>query len=92
MSTKKERRYARIAQHGENLKEIFGLPQNLDPIALCKKVRRIENEATKNAVAYCNGDIDIEQAEKAGAGIWKKLIALGFKGHGLSINNDLEDM
>ena len=37
MSTKKERRYARIAQHGENLKEIFGLPQNLDPIALCKK-------------------------------------------------------
>lgn len=52
-NTKKTRMYERIRRHGENLKEIFGLPY-IDPVALCKKLLRLENEAHRAAERYCS--------------------------------------
>jgi len=42
-----------IIQHGENLNAIFNT--GLDPLVLCKKLRRLENKANQIAVHYCNG-------------------------------------
>ena len=53
MSTKHDRMYARIQEHGENLNSIFDT--ELDPITLCKKLRRLEVKAHRLAEDYCNG-------------------------------------
>lgn len=55
MNTKqKAAMYQQIEQHGNNLNAIFNT--GLDPVKLCKKLRRLENEAAKLALDYCNGD------------------------------------
>lgn len=51
--SKKDRMYQRIQKHGENLNRIFNT--GIDPIALCKKLRRLEVKAERIAVHYCNG-------------------------------------
>jgi len=43
-----------IIKHGENLNAIFNT--GLDPVTLCKKLRRLENKANKLALDYCNGE------------------------------------
>lgn len=53
---KKELMYKRIADHGNKLNEIFGLSE--DPITLCKRLHRLEREANRKMVAYCNGDTE----------------------------------
>lgn len=50
---KREKMYSQIKQHGENLNAIFNT--GLEPIALCKKLRRLEIKAHKLAEDYCNG-------------------------------------
>jgi len=55
---KTQEMYDRIKKHGEQLKIIFQLEAKTDPIALCKKLRRIEAKTTIATTAYCNGDID----------------------------------
>ena len=52
---KKAAMYQRIAKHGEDLKTIFCLPPETDPVKLCKKLLRLENKAHRLATAYCNG-------------------------------------
>ena len=59
----KKEMYARIERHGEQLKAIFNLPADTDPIKLCKSLRRIENKAERYATDYCNGVIDIAEME-----------------------------
>lgn len=54
---KKERRYAQIRQHGENLNALFGLSE--DPVALCKKLHRLETQARNLSVQENNGEIDL---------------------------------
>lgn len=49
---KRERMYEEIRTHGENLNRIFDT--GLDAVALCKKLRRIEVEAERYALSYCN--------------------------------------
>ena len=49
--------YHKIEKHGQNLKAVFNLDHNIDPVKLCKRLFRIENKAHKLAVDYCNGDI-----------------------------------
>ena len=63
---KKEIMYDRIKNHGEQLKNIFNLDSNIDPIKLCKKLFRLENKAHRLAEDGCNGLIyDTEpEAEK----------------------------
>ena len=49
--------YHKIEKHGQNLKAVFNLDHNIDPVKLCKRLFRLENKAHKLAVDYCNGDI-----------------------------------
>lgn len=55
MSTKKQRQYEQIKAHGENLLAIFPNATERDPIALCKKLRRLEAKAQAIALRLCNG-------------------------------------
>ena len=63
---KKQLIYDRINKHGEDLKRIFKLDPNIDPVKLCKQLFRLENKAHRLAEDGCNGVIyDTEpQAEK----------------------------
>ena len=66
MTNKKEVLYSRITRHGQNLKAMFNLDQNIDPVKLCKRLFRLENKAHKLAVDFCNGVIDqLEWDKKA---------------------------
>ena len=58
---------AMIREHGLGLIRFFGLDPNLvDPINLCKKLRRLENQAHRITTQLCNGfpDLYAEVAEK----------------------------
>ena len=55
--------YRNISNHGENLKKIFSLPADTDPVKLCKKLFSLETKAHRLAEQYCNGDIEMEQWE-----------------------------
>ena len=57
---------AMIREHGEGLIRFFGLDPNLaDPINLCKKLRRLENQAHRITTQLCNGfpELDHESQE-----------------------------
>lgn len=49
---KREKMYQRIQEHGENLNAIFNT--GIDPIALCKKLFRIERKAAHVSTCLCN--------------------------------------
>lgn len=54
-------KYALIREHGLGLIEFFGLDPNLvSPVDLCKKLRRLENQAHKITTALCNGFPDLD--------------------------------
>ena len=46
-----------IETHGKNLLAIFPNATERNPVALCKKLRRIETAAHRFATDYCNGDV-----------------------------------
>jgi len=50
----KEVMYSQIQRHGEQLNAIFNT--GIEPIALCKKLMRLETKAHKLALDYCNGE------------------------------------
>lgn len=52
-ATQKAGMYQRIQQHGEDLNKIFHT--GIEPVALCKKLRRLEQKAHRLTVDYCNG-------------------------------------
>lgn len=53
-----------IITHGEHLLAIFPSATERDPLALCRKLRRIERRAHKAAEAACN--------HQAGADAWPR--------------------
>ena len=66
MDNKKEILYSRITKPGQNLKAVFNLNQDIDPVKLCKRLFRLENKAHKLALDFCNGKIDqLEWDQKA---------------------------
>lgn len=50
----KPKQLEQIVKHGENLNAIFNT--GLEPLVLCKKLRRLETKANKLATDYCNGE------------------------------------
>lgn len=58
MSTKKQRQYDQIEAHGKNLLALFPNATERDPVALCKKLRRLESKASRITTDYCNGEFD----------------------------------
>jgi len=52
---KREKMYASIQEHGQNLLELFPNTAEQDPIKLCKKLRTLECQAEKHTTDLCNG-------------------------------------
>ena len=58
--------YHKIEKHGQDLKAVFNLDRDIDPVKLCKRLLRLETKAHKLAVDFCNGVIDqLEWDKKA---------------------------
>ena len=85
MTNKKEILYSRITRHGQNLKAMFNLDQDIDPVKLCKRLLRLETKAHKLAEDFCNGVIDqLEWDTKAGQILTKTEIIFQNKANGFS--------
>ena len=71
---KKIRQYEQIKSHGENLLHLFPNATEKDPIALYKKLRRLETAAHAIALRLCNGPEYAEgEADQACASILAKV-------------------
>jgi hypothetical protein len=56
--------YENIKSHGDNLKKLFKLDNSVDSVKLCKSLLRLENQAQKLALDYCNyGNLDNSAVE-----------------------------
>ncbi len=54
-----------VRKHGESLLAAFPNSTEKDPVALCKKLRRIETSLVKPLTDYCNGTFeDNEEGDK----------------------------
>jgi len=52
--SKRELMYDRITKHGENLKRLFNLPEDMDPVKLCKKLFTLEKQVNQVMCNLCN--------------------------------------
>ena len=64
-ANKKIEMYARIKKHGEDIKKIFSLPADTDPIKLCKSLRRRETEAQMIQEIHGNGFYELASKQEA---------------------------
>lgn len=82
--TKAQRMYDRIRKHGADLDRIFGLDE--DPVALCKRLRRLESKVHRLAEDYCNGLIESPAYEmQAGQILTKVDKLLRYKSAGVPV-------
>jgi hypothetical protein len=44
-----------VTRHGKMLQAIFPKTAKMDPVELCKKLRRLENDGNRLALRLCNG-------------------------------------
>jgi len=72
MTTKDKIREA-IETHGRNLQALFTACKVKDPVILCRKLRRLETEAARTALAYCNGNADQDALDKCEQSIMRRL-------------------
>jgi len=69
----KKELYENITAHGDNLKKLFKLDNSVDSVKLCKSLLRLETQAQKLALEYCNyGNLNNNAVE----GILKKVSKL----------------
>jgi hypothetical protein len=60
----KKELYENITAHGNNLKNLFKLDNSVDSVKLCKSLFKLENQAQKLALEYCNyGNLDNSAVE-----------------------------
>ena len=64
-TNKKIEMYARIKKHGEDIKKIFSLPADTDPIKLCKSLRRLESTAEIIQEVHGNGFYELASKQEA---------------------------
>lgn len=87
---------AAITKHGQSLLRAFPSAIEQDPVALCKKLRRIEVAVSKPVLDYCNGDngVTVEQLDVATERATARTAALlgmssaQIKETGLHVNRD----
>lgn len=78
-----------IRKHGEQLLTIFPKATERDPVALCKKVRRVENAASRWNLDCCNWrDPSIEEQEENDAKVYKRIQAILGTVDGIVYNKD----
>ena len=85
---KKEILYSRITKHGQDLKAVFNLDRDIDPVKLCKRLLRLETKAHKLAVDFCNGVIDQLEWDKKADQILTKVEAILKNKKVLFLNGD----
>jgi len=62
--SQKKELYENITAHGNNLKNLFKLDNSVDSVKLCKSLFKLENQAQKLALDYCNyGNLDNSAVE-----------------------------
>lgn len=86
---KKAEMYERIKKHGENLNALFNT--GIEPVELCKKLRRIESKLDALSVRHCNGNLDTEMWDLEKKKALKQIDKiLGYKTKGIPvfINSD----
>lgn len=54
--SKAQRKAERIRKHGDALLRLFPNAEIQDGVQLCNRLRRIESEAERHAVGWCNAD------------------------------------
>lgn len=75
-TTKRDRMYERIAQHGRALLRLFPNATERDPVKLCKRLRKIELKTHRLSEQYCNGDIDGTTWERKSDGYLCDVVAV----------------
>ena len=86
--TNKKEMYRQIEKHGENLKVIFKLSNDIDPVKLSKQLFRLENKAHRLAEADYNGlDVSAE-VEKVIKSVCKVLNLKNINDFKIFWNND----
>ena len=60
-----------VVKHGNQLISLFNL--YIDPVKLCRALRRLEMEADKYNTRYCNGEMEMEVHEELTADIETKV-------------------
>jgi hemoglobin-like flavoprotein len=68
---KRQKMYQKIEKHGEQLNNLFNT--DLEPIALCKKLHRLESKAHRQATDYCNGAIQTDEWEEVSKSMLDKV-------------------
>lgn len=76
--TEKQRKimYEKIAEHGENLRKISGLPASADMLSICKKLFTLENKGNRLMVDYCNGLVDTDTVDYAADKLYNSVLAI----------------
>ena len=86
--TNKKEMYQQIEKHGENLKVIFKLSNDIDPVKLSKQLFRLENKAHRLAEDDYNGlDVSAE-VEKVIKSVCKVLNLKNINDFKIFWNND----
>jgi hypothetical protein len=87
---KREHMYQQINQHGQALLDAFPNAKELDPIKLCKKLRRLELKAARLTLDLCNGAGDSERHDAALDRIAERVVKLLAIGEecGFFVNRD----
>jgi hypothetical protein len=78
--------YNNILKHGQNLNNIFNT--GIEPIALCKKLHRLEKKANRIATDWCNGVIQSDDIEKHTQPILKAVDKILKSKYIISFNGD----
>ena len=78
--------YKLIESHGENIKTMFNLPSDTEPVSLCKKLFRLEYKAHRLSTQWCNGEIHPQTWEHETDNILRKLdIILDYTGQEIPV-------
>lgn len=86
---RKQKQYANIAEHGQNLLAIYPQAKEKEPVKLCKKLHRLEREAHGIGLQLCNGpEMQEEEQDKRVDRVLEKVNALLGPGPDIFINLD----
>jgi hypothetical protein len=83
----KKQTEAKVIKHGETVKAVFGLAADVDPVKLCRKLRRLESAGAALGLRLCNGPEYAQgEAEAVQDDILRRLDALlGFRARGVPV-------
>jgi len=76
-AAQRDKMYQDIQKHGENLKIVFALPADTDPVKLCKKLFSIEKKLNRVMCNLCNTNnvqgIEPHYETRNGERVWVQL-------------------